>query len=65
MRIEGSRPGGAADPIDSRLIRLEDGVEEARTRALPLILGTQGGRVFQVRQRPFPQVLLLEVAEGS
>ncbi|MEX1258012.1 MAG: hypothetical protein WEG36_10365 [Gemmatimonadota bacterium] len=61
LRVEGSRPDGAADPIESRLIRLEDGAEEARTRSLPLILGTRGNRVFEVRQRPVPQVLVLEV----
>jgi len=53
---------GEVEVLESRLIRLEDGVEVDRTRDLPLILAAQGTRLYAVRSRPHPQVVALEAA---
>jgi hypothetical protein len=51
---------GDVEVFESRLVRLSDGAELDRTRALPLFLAGQGTRLYQVRERPFPQVIVLE-----
>jgi hypothetical protein len=51
---------GEPEVFESRLIRIADGVEVDRTRALPLFLAGQGRRLYEVRERPFPQVIVLE-----
>lgn len=54
---------GEVEVIESRLIRLSDGAELDRTRNLPLILAAQGRRLYLVSKAPFPQVLVVELAE--
>jgi hypothetical protein len=54
---------GDVQAIESRLLRLSDGVEVDRTRGLPLVLATWGNRLYTVRQEPFPQVLVIEVTQ--
>jgi hypothetical protein len=54
---------GEVERFESRLIRLEDGVELDRTRDLPLVLAAQGTRLYTVRRSPFPQVIVMEAAE--
>jgi hypothetical protein len=51
---------GEVQVLESRLVRLADGVEVDRTRALPLFLAGQGDRLYEVRESPFPQVIVLE-----
>ena len=53
---------GEVEVIESRLIRLSDGVELDRTRALPLVLAAQGSRLYMVQKSPFPQVVVVELA---
>ena len=61
LRTPGPRPAGADyESLESRLIRLDTGEEVDRTRGLPLFLAGYGDRLYQVRQLPFPQVLVLE-----
>jgi hypothetical protein len=59
LRTQEVPPEGEVEVIESRLIRLEDGTEVDRTRALPRILAAQGTRVYEVRNSPFPQVAVL------
>jgi hypothetical protein len=54
---------GEIEVIESRLIRLDDGMEVERTRALPPILTAQGSRLYQVSTAPFPRVTVVEVSE--
>jgi hypothetical protein len=56
---------GEVEVIESRLIRLDDGAELARTRAFPLMLTAQGQRLYQVEDAPFPHVTVLEVVGGG
>jgi hypothetical protein len=66
IRAPGARPGGADyGALESRLIDLGTGEEEDRTRDLPLFFAAQGSRAYQVRQNPFPQVVVLERREES
>jgi len=51
---------GEVPEIESRLIRLEDGVEVDRTRALPRILGTWGQRLYLAESDPYPRVIIVE-----
>jgi hypothetical protein len=51
---------GEIEVFESRLIRLEDGGEVGRTRALPLILSAQGTRLYLVVREPSPRVLVVE-----
>jgi hypothetical protein len=53
---------GEVEVIESRLIRLADGVEVDRTRELPFVLATWGTRLYVPRNQPFPQVLVIDVA---
>jgi hypothetical protein len=53
---------GEVEVIESRLVRLEDGLEVGRTRDLPLILAAHGNRLFSVRSAPYPQVVALEAS---
>lgn len=52
---------GDVEVFESRLLRLYDGVEVARTRDLPLVLGAQGPRLYLVSQDPFSRVTVVEV----
>jgi hypothetical protein len=45
--------------FETRLLNLADGVEVARTRALPLILTVQGQRLYLVQQSPFPMITVV------
>jgi len=66
LRQPGARPAGADfHAIESRLIDLATGQELDRSRELPLLLGGQGNRFLEVRQTPFPQVILLERQGGD
>lgn len=56
---------GEVEVIESRLIRLADGMELGRTRELPLILAANGNRLYSVRGVPYPQVAALEVSTGG
>jgi hypothetical protein len=56
---------GEVEVVESRLIRLEDGAEVDRSRALPLFLAGQGTRLYEVRRSPFPQVIVLERRGGG
>jgi len=56
---------GEIEVVESRLVRLADGVELARTRALPLILAAQRSRIYVVRTEPSPQVLVIDVSGGA
>jgi hypothetical protein len=56
---------GEAQVIESRLIRLSDGAEIDRTRALPVVLATWGDRLYAPRQEPFPQVIVLQVVPAA
>jgi len=51
---------GEVEAFESRLIRLEDGLEIDRTRDLPLILAAHGTRLYAVHTVPYPQVIALE-----
>jgi hypothetical protein len=51
---------GEIEIFESRLIRLEDGAEVARTRSLPLVLSAQGTRLYLVAREPSPRVLVVE-----
>jgi hypothetical protein len=55
---------GEIEVFESRLVRLADGVELERTRALPLVLASQGSRIYVVRTDPAPEVLVIEVSGG-
>jgi hypothetical protein len=55
---------GEIEVFESRLVRLADGVELERTRALPLILAAQGSRIYVVRSDPAPRVLVIDVSGG-
>lgn len=56
---------GEVEVVESRLIRLEDGAEVDRSRALPLFLAGQGTRLYEVRRSPFPHVIVLERRGGG
>ena len=56
---------GEVELIESRLIRLEDGQEMARTRDLPLVLAADGVRLYLVRGEPYPRVTVVEVRTGA
>jgi hypothetical protein len=56
---------GEVEVVESRLIRLEDGAEVDRSRALPLFLAGQGTRLYEVRRSPFPHVIALERRGGG
>jgi hypothetical protein len=56
---------GESEIIESRLVRLEDGVELDRTRDLPLFLAGQGSRLYEVHEEPFPRVIVLERRSGA
>ena len=56
---------GEVEVFESRLIRLEDGAETARTRSLPLILSAQGTRLYLATPGPSPTVLVVEASTGS
>ena len=56
---------GEVEMLESRLVRLEDGVELDRTRELPLILAARGARLYSVPSGPFPRVIALEVPLGG
>lgn len=51
---------GDPEVFESRLIRLQDGAELARTRHLPLVLGAHGNRLYLVSQEPFSKVTVVE-----
>lgn len=51
---------GEVELFESRLVRLSDGAEVDRTRSLPLFLAGEGTRLYAVREKPFPQVVVLE-----
>lgn len=51
---------GEVEVFESRLVRLADGAEMDRTRSLPLFLAGEGTRLYAVREKPFPQVVVLE-----
>ena len=53
---------GDIEVIESRLVRLSDGAEQGRTRALPLILATQGSHLFLAQSEPFPKVIAVEAS---
>ncbi len=55
---------GEVEVFESRLIRLSDGAEVDRTRALPLILAAEGGRLYMVEKSPLPRVIVVEVVTG-
>jgi hypothetical protein len=52
---------GEIEVIESRLIRLEDGVELARSRDWPLILAALGTRIYVARDIGYSEVVALEV----
>jgi len=52
---------GDVEVFESRLLRLADGSEVARTRDLPLVLGAQGRRLYLVSVEPYPKVSVVEV----
>lgn len=53
--------GDQSEPeLDSRLIHLETGTEEARTDALPRFVGRSGDQFLKVRNEPYPRLLILE-----
>jgi hypothetical protein len=53
---------GEIEVFESRLIRLDDGVETARTRSLPLVLAAQGTRLYLVVRDPLPKVIVVEAS---
>jgi hypothetical protein len=53
---------GEVEVIESRLVRLEDGEEVARTRALPVVLSAQGSRLYLIQTDPFPTVIVAEAS---
>lgn len=62
LRTQEFTEEGEVVVIESRLIRLHDGAELDRTRALPLILSARGNRLYSVRSSPVPQVVVLEAS---
>ena len=56
---------GEMEVIESRLIRLVDGAEVDRTRALPLTFATWGPRLYLVGERPFPRIVVVEASDVS
>ncbi len=54
---------GEIPVVESRLIRLADGVEVDRTRDLPTILAGSGGRLYAVESEPYPRITVVVVAE--
>jgi hypothetical protein len=52
---------GEPEVIETRLLRLADGVEVARTRALPLVMAAQGRRLALVRPGDVARVTVVEV----
>jgi hypothetical protein len=53
---------GEIEVFESRLIRLEDGVETARTRSLRLVLSAEGTRLYLVVRDPAPRVIVVEAS---
>ena len=53
---------GDPEVFESRLIRVSDGVEVARTRDFPLVLGARGTRLYLVTQEPFSKITVVEVS---
>lgn len=60
QRDEFPQPG-EVEEIESRLIRLDDGQEMDRTRALPLILDSWGRRLYMADPEPYPHVVVAEI----
>lgn len=52
---------GDVEVFESRLLRLADGGEVARTRDLPLVLGAEGRRLYLVSEEPYSRVTVVEV----
>lgn len=52
---------GEAEVFESRIISLADGSEVDRTRELPLVLTAGSGKLFFVRQVPFPTVTAVQL----
>ncbi|MEM7415163.1 MAG: hypothetical protein AAF389_06690 [Gemmatimonadota bacterium] len=50
---------GEPEVFESRIVSLTDGSEVDRTRDLPLLLAAGAGRLFFVRQTPFPTVTVV------
>jgi hypothetical protein len=53
---------GEIEVFESRLVRLDDGVETARTRSLPLVLSAEGTRLYLVVRDPTPRVIVVEAS---
>jgi hypothetical protein len=54
---------GEVPVIESRVVRLSDGVEVERTRALPLVRASWGRRLYVVESEPYPRVVVIESPE--
>ena len=52
---------GETEIFESRLLRLDNGAEIARTRSLPLILGAQGDRLYLVENIPWSKVTAVQI----
>lgn len=52
---------GEVGVFESRLVRLSDGVEVARTRELPLVLEARGSRLYLLAEEPYPRVTVAEL----
>ena len=52
---------GEAEIFESRLLRLDNGAEIARTRSLPLVLGAQGDRLYLVENIPWSKVTAVQI----
>lgn len=56
---------GEVEVVESRLIRLADGVEVDRTRSLPRTLASTGGRLYLVSDGAIPTVTAVTVRQAS
>jgi hypothetical protein len=65
LRTQEFPEAGEVEVIESRLIRLADGVEVGRSRELPLTLAANGNRMYSARSTPYPQVVAFEVSAGD
>ena len=61
IRLREIPEDGEVEVFESRLLRLDDGSEVARTRDLPLVLGAQGARLYLVSVEPYSKVTVVEV----
>ena len=52
---------GETEIFESRLFRLDDGAEIARSRSLPLVLGAQGDRLYLVENIPWSKVTAVQI----